>query len=159
MRRPTVRIRTLMLLVIIAALAVAMIAQRIRSERREAALHRALDLAARDIAELGNQRVARWSDIQAGRLSDAAEAYGVDPEIMEAVAGQIAVSDLGLDRSEVLEDLLAIAEGLPRPVELSDATAAYVVNRRDRKLNRVDAVRSVREQLATDAALKKAVAK
>lgn len=91
-------------------------------------------------------------------LVSAASAFDVEPEVIAMIVGDVAEA-LREDEALVLEDLLGISANLPRPVELSDVTAAYVVQRRERNLGRAEAVLAAREQLATDAALRQALAK
>lgn len=149
-----IRLGTSMFLVVIAALAVALVVERRRSSRIAAEA----DAANRRAAMVGV--FARQAALAArGTLAREAVAYGLDPGTF---ASYIATVDLGVPEAEVLQDLALIAKDLPGPLDVSVASAAYVVHRRDRKRPRAEAVRAARADLemdATRAAVEKAAKK
>ena len=60
----------------------------------------------------------------------------------------VATEDLGgVPVEEVEADLAAIAEGLPQLIDLSEATAAYVIYCREQKETRASAIKSARGDL------------
>jgi hypothetical protein len=61
-----------------------------------------------------------------------ARPYGLEPAVFSEVGSKIAAEDLGgVPVEEVEADLAAIVEGMPQPIDISDASSAYVVYRRD----------------------------
>ena len=151
MRRPKIRIGTLMLLVVIIALAVALVVERGKSRRlaaekeveaAQAEYHRAEYRRATALAEAVNVLA------EAVNALSRARPFNLEPVVFSEVAAGIAADDLGgVPAKEVEADLAAIVEGATRPVEITDASAAYVVYRRDKKQTRAGAVRSARLEL------------
>ena len=161
MKRPKVRIGTLMLLVVIAALVVALvvekrqsakIAEELRAERDSARM--SIEVALANARSVQVQAALRALSSANRMKPDAAKAYDVDEVVFAEIAKKVASEDLGgVPVEEVEADLAAITEGLPQPVDLGDASAHYVVYRREKKQARERAAKSARGDLRIKAAV------
>ena len=148
------RISTLMLLVVIVALTIALVAERLRSGRLMAqAQVQRVEARMAQVAAVRAQAALAASQAAAPaidpNLVKAAVRYSQEPAVIvgfaESVVEDLAKEHVTATGEEIAEALVAAA-GLPGPADLSEAGAVYVVQRTKLRRSHADAMKAMKDE-------------